>query len=193
MLTTLSRTGLEQDEGDPDEILGGIFDESTTATAHSEDPGTKVAIFVGRVRGMVLSEMQRTGVTTSEMANRVGVSVSAVSRQLRSEGDMKASTAVILASALGKTLKLVWADASAATSTRAPLLCYEKTILNAVPLVGVWPDRNVSNRSSGSVGGWWISGDGSVPHVIQQAVSTSRSVTGLSWDACDSPDAVIVE
>ncbi len=59
-----------------------------------------IAAQVGHVRGQILAAMNDQNVGVRELARRLNVSASAVSRQLKSEGDMRISTAILLAYAL---------------------------------------------------------------------------------------------
>jgi DNA-binding transcriptional ArsR family regulator len=65
-----------------------------------------VAVLVGRARGLLLQAMATAGVGVRELARRLKVSPSAVSRHLRSEGDMRLSTAVMLADGLDQRWEL---------------------------------------------------------------------------------------
>jgi len=60
-----------------------------------------VAVLTGRARGEILAAAREAGVGVRELARRLGVSPAAVSRHLRSDGDMRLSTAAIFADALG--------------------------------------------------------------------------------------------
>lgn len=62
----------------------------------------EVAVAVGRVRGQILAAAKKEGIGVREIARRMKISASAISRQLRSEGDMRFSTAILLARALGR-------------------------------------------------------------------------------------------
>jgi DNA-binding transcriptional ArsR family regulator len=65
-----------------------------------------VAVVVGRARGLLQQAMSTAGVGVRELARRLKVSPSAVSRHLRSEGDMRLSTAVMLADGLDRRWEL---------------------------------------------------------------------------------------
>lgn len=69
-----------------------------------------VAVLVGRARGLLLQAMATAGVGVRELARRLHVSPSAVSRHLRSEGDMRLSTAVMLADGLDQRWELSLAE-----------------------------------------------------------------------------------
>lgn len=58
------------------------------------------------VRGQILAEAQTQDVGVRELARRIGVSPSAVSRHLRAEGDFRISTAVIFANALNCNVRV---------------------------------------------------------------------------------------
>ena len=62
----------------------------------------EIAVALGRVRGQILAAAKRDGIGVRELARRMNISASAVSRQLSSEGDMRLSTAILLAHALGQ-------------------------------------------------------------------------------------------
>lgn len=64
-----------------------------------------VAVATGQIRGQLISAANDLGVGVREWARRLNVSPAAVSRQLRSEADLRVSTAVAMADALG----LQWA------------------------------------------------------------------------------------
>lgn len=84
------------------ELLQGGFD------APEIDPTELLTAAVsGCVRGQILAAMNEDHVGVRELARKLGVSPSAVSRQLRSEGDIRISTAVILAHALGREWKMI--------------------------------------------------------------------------------------
>ena len=87
-----------------------------------------VLLAVQRIRGLLLEAAQRDGVGVNQLASRLKVSPSAVSRVLRSEGDMRVSTAVLFALALGRqwvfTLSPKGADrASAEPGRSTPVQC----------------------------------------------------------------------
>jgi AcrR family transcriptional regulator len=65
-----------------------------------------IAVLTGRARGEILAAAKEAGVGVRELARRLGVSAAAVSRHLRSEGDMRFSTAAIFADALGHEWRL---------------------------------------------------------------------------------------
>jgi transcriptional regulator with XRE-family HTH domain len=67
-----------------------------------EPADLEVAVGLGRVRGQILAAAKEEGVGVRELARRLKVSAAAVSRQLRSESDMRLSTAILLAHALGR-------------------------------------------------------------------------------------------
>jgi DNA-binding transcriptional ArsR family regulator len=60
-----------------------------------------IAVLTARARGEILAAAREAGVGVRELARRLGVSPAAVSRHLRSEGDMRLSTAALFACALG--------------------------------------------------------------------------------------------
>ena len=66
--------------------------------AEAED----IAGILGTIRAQLLAAAKAEGVSTREMARRLGVSAAAVSRQLRSDRDLRVSTAVLLARALNR-------------------------------------------------------------------------------------------
>ena len=83
----------------------------TGAATPIRDPEAEdIADLLGTIRRQVLSAAQEDGVSTREIARRLGVSAAAVSRQLRSDHDLRVSTVVLLARALDRhwslTLKL---------------------------------------------------------------------------------------
>ena len=82
-----------------------------------------ILLAVQRIRGLLLEAAQRDGVGVNQLASRLKVSPSAVSRVLRSEGDMRVSTAVLFALALGRqwafTLSSKGADKASAEAGRS--------------------------------------------------------------------------
>lgn len=78
---------------------------------HFEDPAIDnvelaIAGALTGIRGQLVAEMDEQGVGIRELARRAGVAASAVSRFLKSEGDMHVSTAVLLAQALEREWKI---------------------------------------------------------------------------------------
>lgn len=61
---------------------------------------TEIAVLTGRIRGQLAEAAQQEHLGIREIARDLGVSPSAVSRHLRSDGDIRVSTMVILARAL---------------------------------------------------------------------------------------------
>jgi AcrR family transcriptional regulator len=59
------------------------------------------AVLSARARGEIVAAAKEAGVGVRELARRLGVSAAAVSRHLRSDGDMRLSTAALFADALG--------------------------------------------------------------------------------------------
>ncbi len=72
------------------------------ATPIRDPEAEDVAGVLGTIRAQLLAAAREEGVSTREMARRLGVSAAAVSRQLRSDRDLRVSTAVLLARALNR-------------------------------------------------------------------------------------------
>jgi DNA-binding transcriptional ArsR family regulator len=85
-----------QCDADLDALLGGKVGEINPDLAD-----TAIAVLTARTRGEIVTAASEAGVGVRELARRLGVSAAAVSRHLRSEGDMRLSTAALFASALG--------------------------------------------------------------------------------------------
>jgi AcrR family transcriptional regulator len=77
-----------------------------------------VAVLTGRARGEILAAAKEAGIGVRELARRLGVSAAAVSRHLRSEGDMRLSTAALFADALGYEWRLALVPSAAAQHDR---------------------------------------------------------------------------
>ena len=73
-----------------------------TATPIRDAEAEDIAGILGMIRAQLLAAAKAEGVSTREMARRLGVSAAAVSRQLRSDRDLRVSTAVLLARALNR-------------------------------------------------------------------------------------------
>jgi len=63
----------------------------------------EVALVLRTIRSLLAETAEADGVGVNELARRLDVAPSAVSRMLRSEGDMRVSTAVLCALALDRT------------------------------------------------------------------------------------------
>ncbi len=85
---------------------------SVTEAAKFDPIDVRVATLVRNVRGEIAAAARDQGLGVREIARRLGVSAAAVSRHLRSEGDMRLSTAELFAIALGKRWQLSLMDAS---------------------------------------------------------------------------------
>ena len=64
------------------------------------------ATLAAEIRGRLVAAMQADHVNVTELAKRLGVSKSAVSRHLNSDGDIRITTAALLAHALGREWKV---------------------------------------------------------------------------------------
>lgn len=96
--SSLPTSSAENDDAALLALVGG-----EVAQAPQIDPSDlEVAVAVGRVRGQILAAAKKEGIGVREIARRLKISASAVSRQLRSEGDMRFSTAILFARALGR-------------------------------------------------------------------------------------------
>src|SRR6516162_10444928 len=90
-----------QCDADLDALLGGKVGELNPDLAD-----TAIAVLTARTRGEIVTAASEAGVGVRELARRLGVSAAAVSRHLRSEGDMRLSTAALFADALGHEWRL---------------------------------------------------------------------------------------
>jgi DNA-binding transcriptional ArsR family regulator len=82
--------------------IAAIFGGRVEAAPQVSDADLAAATLVGRVRGEILAAVNEDGVGVRELARRLDVSPAAVSRHLRSEGDLRLSTAALFAAALGR-------------------------------------------------------------------------------------------
>lgn len=98
-------TDLDLSDAEIAEMFGG------QAQAIETDPDEMaVAAALMRMRGLLREAAENDDVRVGQLADRLNVSPSVVSRMLRSEGDMKVSTAVLWARALGKVWHLTLHD-----------------------------------------------------------------------------------
>lgn len=74
-----------------------------------------IAVLVGQLRGQISAAMKADGVGVRELARLLDVSPSAVSRHLNSEGDIRVSTAVLLAHALKRHWQIFLTNNTAET------------------------------------------------------------------------------
>jgi DNA-binding transcriptional ArsR family regulator len=86
---------------DDDAALAALVGGKVTQAPQIDPSDLEVAVAVGRVRGQILAAAKKEGIGVREIARRLKISASAVSRQLRTEGDMRFSTAILFARALG--------------------------------------------------------------------------------------------
>ncbi len=78
-----------------------------------DDKEIEVALALRRLRAFLAEAAEKEGVGVNALAARLGVSPSVVSRLLRSDGDMRVSTAVLWAHALGYVWDFYLNDARA--------------------------------------------------------------------------------
>lgn len=78
-------------------LTGGAFVPNHTVVADDME----VASATRRIRAQLQAAAAKAGLGVRDLAKRLKVSPSAVSRHLRSEGDIRVSTAVLLAGAMG--------------------------------------------------------------------------------------------
>lgn len=91
----------------PDELDRIISELGGTPEPIARDPAADAVVAaLQRVRGLLLEAAQAKGVGVREIARRLNVSPAAVSRQLRADGDMRISTAAMLAHAIGQSWKI---------------------------------------------------------------------------------------
>ena len=94
----MSKTSTHETEL-PDEELTELLGSGNTAPIRDAE-AEEIADVLGAIRRQLLAAAREEGVSTREMARRLGVSAAAVSRQLRSNHDLRVSTVVLLARAL---------------------------------------------------------------------------------------------
>jgi transcriptional regulator with XRE-family HTH domain len=95
---------ISQDDSD---VLYSLLGGQVLRPPEFDSVDVLIGTSVRRVRGQILAEAAAQGVGVRELARRTNVSPSAASRYLRSEGDMRVSTAVIFAHALSCTWQFV--------------------------------------------------------------------------------------
>jgi plasmid maintenance system antidote protein VapI len=111
---------------DDDAAVLALAGGKVTKAPQIDPSDLEIAVALGRVRGQILAAAKRDGIGVRELARRMEISASAVSRQLRSEGDMRFSTAILFARALGRrwhfslSLSEPVSDASDRTRTSKP-------------------------------------------------------------------------
>ena len=98
--TAMSKTSTHNPQP-PDEELSALLGTGTAAPIRDEE-AEEIARVLGTIRSQLLAAAKEQRVGTRELARRLGVSAAAVSRQLRSDRDLRVSTAVLLARALGR-------------------------------------------------------------------------------------------
>jgi hypothetical protein len=110
---------------DDDAALLPFVGGEVTQAPQIDPSDLEVAVAVGRVRGQILAAAKKEGIGVRELARRMKISASAVSRQLRSEGDMRFSTAVLFAHALGRRWHFSLSRSDGAPDTNAPAVTTE--------------------------------------------------------------------
>lgn len=92
-----------------DEIFG-----SRVEPIPPDDREMELALVLRRLRSLLIEAAEKRGVGVTELASRLEISPSVVSRMLRSEGDMRVSTAVEWAHALDFAWDFILRDRHAA-------------------------------------------------------------------------------
>lgn len=82
-------------------LLGGEVQQ-----VHPHPDEQEVFLVLSKIRQLLLLATEEENVGVSQLANRLGVSVSAASRMVHREGDMRVSTAVLWARALSRVWNL---------------------------------------------------------------------------------------
>jgi DNA-binding phage protein len=110
---------------DDDAAVLALAGGKVTKAPQIDPSDLEIAVALGRVRGQILAAAKRDGIGVRELARRMKISASAVSRQLRSEGDMRFSTAVLFAHALGWRWHFSLSPSDGAPDTNAPAVTTE--------------------------------------------------------------------
>ncbi len=87
------------------EEIGDLFQGYAEPIRVNEDE-LSISITLRSIRDALMSAAESDSVGVNQLAKRLDVSPSVVSRMLRSEGDMRVSTAVLCARALGRVWDL---------------------------------------------------------------------------------------
>ena len=82
--------------------LGGEFEP-----IHRDATEDEIVTALRSIRGALIISAKEQNIGVSEIARRAGVSKAAVSRQLRSDGDIRVSTLTVLAHCLGRRFRHV--------------------------------------------------------------------------------------
>ena len=98
IVAAMSKTSTHNPEPLDEELIE-LLGAGIAAPIRDEE-AEEIAGVLGTIRGQLLAAAKVDRVSTREMARRLGVSAAAVSRQLRSDRDLRVSTAVLLARAL---------------------------------------------------------------------------------------------
>jgi hypothetical protein len=139
---------------DDDAAVLALAGGKVTKAPQIDPSDLEIAVALGRVRGQILAAAKRDGIGVRELARRMKISASAVSRQLSSEGDMRLSTAILLARALGQRwhFSLSPRDAASHTNESSPAKT-ESSIANKsesmeLELPNTFSSNGVSFRTS---------------------------------------------
>lgn len=76
---------------------------STVEQVAPDDDELRVALVLRAIRSLLAEAAQEEGIGVTQLASRLNVSPSVISRMFRSEGDMRVSTATLCAHALGRS------------------------------------------------------------------------------------------
>jgi transcriptional regulator with XRE-family HTH domain len=141
--SSLPTSSPEDDEAALLSLVGG----QVTQDPQIDPSDLEVAVAVGRVRGQILAAAKKEGIGVREMARRLKISASAVSRQLRSEGDMRFSTAILFARALGRRWRFSLSPSDAASVTDDEGRTPSPTLPKPVP----WPQFACNNKRRSTI------------------------------------------
>jgi transcriptional regulator with XRE-family HTH domain len=140
---SLPMSSPEDDDAALLSLVGG-----KVAQAYLVEPADlEVAVEVGHVRGQILAAAKDEGVGVRELARRMKISASAVSRQLRSEADMRFSTAILLARALGRRWRFLLSPSAEISDAGGEGQTPTPTSPRAVPpWQCIWTERRRPDR-----------------------------------------------
>lgn len=126
IVKAMSKTSTHNQEPLDEELIELLGDGN--AAPIRDEEAEEIADALGSIRRQLLAAAKVEGVSVREMARRLGVSAAAVSRQLRSDHDLRVSTAVLLA----RTLKRHWSVELEKATQRAPRANIS-VVLNSAP------------------------------------------------------------
>lgn len=114
----MSHSSSQTDLPDPADF--SFLGDGPVETPKVDPVGRELGALTQSVRGQITAAMKADGVGVRDLARSLDVSPAAISRFLRSAGDLKISTAVLLAHALGRkwNVELIGAVDSSASDRR---------------------------------------------------------------------------